>query len=127
MKKGSGLWVITALTAGVVFSTAPARGAEVEVGKVVVTATKTEMEISESPQSISVITKEEIQNSPDRTIGEILQRSPAVLVNQNGPMGSLAVPQVRGSTSGQVLILVNGQRLNDAQNGQFDLNNLPIV
>ena len=127
MKKGLGLWIIAVLTGGVVFSTIPARGAEVEVGKVVVTATKTEMEISESPQSISVITKEEIQNSPDRTIGEILQRAPAVLVNQNGPMGSLAVPQVRGSTSGQVLILVNGQRLNDAQNGQFDLNNLPIV
>jgi vitamin B12 transporter len=127
MKKGLGLWVMAVLTAGVVFSTAPARGAEVEVGKVVVTATKTEMEISESPQSISVITKEEIQNSPDRTIGEILQRAPGVQVNQNGPMGALSVPQVRGSTAGQVLILVNGQRLNDAQNGQYDLSNLPIL
>jgi len=127
MKKGLSAWVMFGLTAGVLFSIAPARGADVEIGKVVVTATKTEMEISESPQSISVIGKEEIQNSPDRTIGEILQRAPAVLVNQNGPMGSLAVPQVRGSTSGQVLILVNGQRLNDAQNGQYDLNSLPVL
>jgi len=126
MKKGLGIWAMAGLAATVVFSTGPARGAEVEVGKVVVTATKTEMEIGESPQSISVITKEEIQNSPDRTIGEILQRAPAVLVNQNGPMGSLAVPQVRGSSSGQVLIMVNGQRLNDAQNGQYDLNSLPV-
>jgi outer membrane cobalamin receptor len=127
MKKVFGLWVIAGLTVGMVLPTPTAQGADVEIGKVVVTATKTEMEISESPQSISVITKEEIQNSPDRTIGEILQRAPAVLVNQNGPMGSLAVPQVRGSTSGQVLIMVNGQRLNDAQNGQYDLNNLPVL
>ena len=76
MKKGLGVWVMAGLAATVVFSIAPAWGAEVDVGKVVVTATKTEMEISESPQSISVITKEEIQNSPDRTIGEILQRAP---------------------------------------------------
>jgi outer membrane cobalamin receptor len=126
MKKGFVLWVTAGLAAGVVFSAPAAGGAEVELGRVVVTATKTETEISEVPQSISVITKEEIQNSPDRTLGEILQRAPAVQVTQNGPMGALAVPQVRGSTAGQVLILLNGQRLNDAQNGQFDLNNLPV-
>ena len=126
MKKGFVLWIMAGLAAGVVFSAPPAQGAEVELGKVVVTATRTETEISEVPQSMSVITKEEIQTSPDRTIGEILQRAPAVQVTQNGPMGALAVPQVRGSTAGQVLILLNGQRLNDAQNGLYDLNNLPV-
>jgi len=55
---------------------AGAWGAEVELGQVVVTATKTEIEISESPQSIAVITKEEIQNSPDRSIGDLIQRTP---------------------------------------------------
>jgi vitamin B12 transporter len=126
MKKAFVLWIMAGLAAGVVFLAPPAQGAEVELGKVVVTATRTETEISEVPQSMSVITKEEIQASPDRTIGEILQRAPAVQVTQNGPMGALAVPQVRGSTAGQVLILLNGQRLNDAQNGLYDLNNLPV-
>ncbi len=126
MKKGLVLGIMAGLTAGVFFSTPAAEGGEVELGRVVVTATRTETEISEVPQSISVITKEEIQNSPDRSIAAILQRAPAVQVTQNGPMGALAVPQVRGSTAGQVLILLNGQRLNDAQNGQFDLNNLPV-
>jgi vitamin B12 transporter len=126
MKKAFALWIMAGLAAGVVFLAPPAQGAEVELGKVVVTATRTETEISEVPQSMSVITKEEIQTSPDRTIGEILQRAPAVQVTQNGPMGALAVPQVRGSTAGQVLILLNGQRLNDAQNGLYDLNNLPV-
>jgi vitamin B12 transporter len=41
-------------------------------------------------------------------------------------VGALSRPQVRGSNSGQALILVNGRRINDAQNGQYDLSNLPV-
>ena len=104
-----------------------ARGADVELGQVVVTATKTEIEISESPQAIAVITKEEIQNSPDRSIGELIQRTPGTQVTKYGSMGSLSLPQVRGSSAGQVLILVDGRRVNDAQNGLYDLSALPVA
>jgi len=126
MKKVWYGWGILLIMAGMLMASPAARGAEVELGKVVVTATKTETEISEVPQSVSVITGEEIRKSPDQTLGAILQRAPAVQVTQNGSLGALAVPQVRGSSAGQVLILLNGQRLNDAQNGQFDLSNLPV-
>jgi outer membrane cobalamin receptor len=93
---------------------------------VVVTATKTEIAISDAPQSISVITAEEILRSPDRSIAEVMQRVPGVVINQVGPMGGLNTASIRGSESGQVLILLNGRRLNNYQNGQFDLNNLPV-
>ena len=79
-------------------------GSEVELGQVVVTATRTDVEISDAPQSISVITKEEIRNTPDRTIPEIIQRAAGVQVNQNGPMGSISTAQIRGSEAGQVLV-----------------------
>ena len=102
-------------------------GKEVELGQVVVTATRTEVEISDAPQSISVITKEEIRNTPDRTIPEIIQRAAGVQINQNGPIGSISTVQIRGSEAGQVLILIDGRRINDAQNGQFDLSNLPLT
>jgi outer membrane cobalamin receptor len=101
-------------------------GAEVEVGQVVVTATKTEVEISDAPQSISVITKEEIRNTPDRTIPEIIQRAAGVLITNYGPIGSLTSANIRGSEAGQVLIMIDGRRVNDAQNGEFDLSNLPL-
>ena len=97
------------------------------MGQVVVTATRTEVEISDSPQPISVITKEEIMNTPDRTIPEIIQRAAGVQINQNGPIGSVTSAQIRGSEAGQVLILIDGRRINDAQNGQFDLSNLPLT
>jgi outer membrane cobalamin receptor len=126
MKKLKG-WGILFLVLGCLAGMSPgAMGAEVELGQVVVTSTKTEMEISESPQSISVITKEEINSTPDRSIAEVIQRAPGVLVTNNGPMGSLTSANIRGSEAGQVLIMIDGRRINDPQNGQFDLSNLPL-
>lgn len=111
---------------GMNFVHQPAMGADVELGQVVVTATKTELEISEVPQSISVITREEIQRTPDRTIGEIIQRATGTEVGQYGPRGAGSFPKIRGAEAEQVLILINGRRVNDAQSGKFDLSNLPV-
>jgi vitamin B12 transporter len=127
MSRAKRRWIGILLILGAGWLSQPVTGEEVEVGKVVVTATKTEVEISESPQSISVVSQAEIMNTPDRSLGSILQRVPGVMVTENGPVGSISTPAIRGSTSGQVLILINGRRINDAQNGQFDLNNLPVA
>jgi len=133
---GKVLWLLVFLfsLAKILLLSQTARGAEVELGKaevelgqVVVTATRTEVEISDSPQPISVITKEEIMNTPDRTIPEIIQRVAGVQINQNGPIGSISSAQIRGSEAQQVLIMIDGRRINDAQNGEFDLSNLPLT
>ncbi len=108
------------------FFISKAASEEVELGQVVVTATRTEMEISEAPQSITVITREEIMNTPDQTVAQVIQRAAGVEVVQNGPLGSISAAQIRGSETEQVLILLNGRRINDAQNGKFDLSNLPL-
>ena len=126
VRAGVFLGVVTAILEGVFLLPPRAMTAEVEIGQVVVTATKTEIAISDAPQSISVITGEEILRTPDRSIAEIIQRGPGVVINQTGPMGGLNTASIRGSTSGQVLILLDGRRLNDYQNGQFDLSNLHI-
>ncbi len=112
---------------GVIFSGVGGWGADVNVGQVVVTATKTELEISDVPQATSVITKEEIMNSPDRTIPEVIQRVAGVQINQTGLTGGLSTAAIRGSEAQQVLIMINGRRINDAQNGQFDLSSLPLT
>ncbi|MGB9697968.1 MAG: TonB-dependent receptor plug domain-containing protein [Thermodesulfobacteriota bacterium] len=102
-------------------------GTEVQMEQVVVTATKTELAISESPQAISVLTKEEISKYPQLTLGEIIQQATGVEVSQYGPRGAVSLPKIRGAEAEQVLILINGRRINDAQSGKFDLSNLPIV
>ena len=78
MRKGFITGVLLVSFFGLIFPSQKAGGAEVELGQVVVTATKTEIEIAESPQSISVITGKEIAESPNRSIAEMIQRAPAV-------------------------------------------------
>jgi len=126
MKKFLGLRVFLFGLGAIIWIGPDAMGAEVELGQVVVTATRTEVEISNSPQPISVITKEEIMNTPDRTIPEVIQRAAGVLITNNGPIGSLTTANIRGSEAGQVLVMIDGRRINDAQNGQFDLSSLPL-
>jgi outer membrane cobalamin receptor len=126
MKKFGGVRVLLFGLAAIVGLGPEAKGAEVELGQVVVTGTRTEVEISDSPQPISVITKEEIMNTPDRTIPEVIQRVAGVLITNNGPTGSITTANIRGSEAGQVLIMIDGRRINDAQNGLFDLSNLPL-
>jgi outer membrane receptor for ferrienterochelin and colicins len=112
---------------GLSLAAGSASGADAEVGQVVVTATRNEMNISDVPQSTSVISREEIANGPDRTLPEVIQRVTGIQVIQNGPLGSVSTAQIRGSESGQVLIMINGRRINDAQSGMFDLSNLPVT
>jgi outer membrane cobalamin receptor len=126
MKKSGKGWVLVLGGLMLVMASQSGWGTEVDVGQVVVTATKTEVEISDVPQATSVITKEEIMNTPDRSVAEVIQRAAGVEVTQYGPVGAVALPKIRGSESGQVLILLNGRRINDAQSGQFDLSNLPV-
>ncbi len=100
MRKFLCFWFFLFSLAAIICISPAAMGAEVELGQVVVTATRTEVEISDSPQSISVITKEEIMNTPDRTIPEIIQRAAGVQINQNGPMGSISTAQYSRFRSG---------------------------
>lgn len=102
-------------------------GAELEMEQVIVTATKREMAMSESPQAISVLTKEEIIRNPHQSLGEIIQQATGVEVSQYGPRGAVSLPKMRGAEAEQVLVLINGRRISDAQSGKFDLSNLPVL
>lgn len=124
MKRGKALGVLILL--GLFIFIQQVWGTEVQMEQVVVTATKTELAISESPQAISVLTREEIIKYPHLTLGEIMQRSTGVEVSQYGPRGAVNLPKIRGAEAEQVLVLINGRRIGDAQSGKFDLSNLPV-
>lgn len=93
---------------------------------VVVTASKYQKDIDNIPRSVSVITADDIEHSGARTIGELLNTVPGVNWSDYGSAGSISTVGIRGSTNAQVLILLNGQKLNNNLNGGFDLSSLPI-
>ncbi len=76
-------------------------------------------------KSITVIDAEELQGMAVSSIDELLTSIPGVNVNSRGGFGVQADIGMRGSTFSQVLILLDGMRLNDPLTAHFN-HALPI-
>ena len=100
-------------------------GSAVTTEEVVVTATRRQQEALEVPQHVTVITAEEIQRSASRNLGDLLKSSSGVSVTSYGQEGSLQSLSLRGSTSSQVLVLVDGLRA-PGSHGGADLSMIPL-
>ena len=94
---------------------------------IVVTATRTSRPISQVAATVTVITADQIAGTGATRLDEVLRDTTGIQIVSNGPDGSLATVSIRGSESEQVLILLDGVRLNSAQNGQFNLSDLPVA
>jgi vitamin B12 transporter len=81
---------------------------------------------STTPASISVITAAEIAAMGALTVGDVLRVLPEVLVKASGGPGSLTSVSIRGSSSTQTLILLDGVPLNRPDQPTVDLSTLPI-
>lgn len=76
-------------------------------------------------QNITVITKEDIANAASKSIDEILQQVPGMDIRRRGSNGVQSDISFRGSSFEQVLLLLNGVRMNDSQTGHNSMN-LPV-
>ncbi|MGQ9523495.1 MAG: TonB-dependent receptor plug domain-containing protein [Armatimonadota bacterium] len=97
-----------------------------EEAPIVVTATRVAQAKATVSSSVTVITKKEIQDSGARNLGELLSRRAEVDIRSYGPLGALNTPSVRGSTTEQVLVLLDGVPLNPPQGGGVDLTDLAL-
>lgn len=86
----------------------------------VTTASKSVSRISDSPAIISVVTFEEIRNLGARTLADLLNLTPGFEVNRAVMFGVHETVGVRGRMTDfgeDVLILIDGQRLNEGYTG----------
>ncbi|HET6365342.1 MAG TPA: TonB-dependent receptor [Nitrospirota bacterium] len=98
----------------------------VQLKEVVVTATRTEKEPQELTQSVTVITADDIQKSGATTAAEVIARTAGADVKDYGSKGSLSSINLRGANAEQVLVLLDGRRLNSASAGGFDMADLAV-
>jgi len=98
----------------------------VRLKEVVVTATRVEESIEDIAQDVSVITKKEIASGSYRDISEVLRNVTGLNLLEYGNRGSSATLSLRGSTSEQALVLIDGKRLNKPGDGLVDLNAISI-
>jgi vitamin B12 transporter len=79
-----------------------------------------------SPASISVITAEEIAAMGALTVADALRVLPEAFVRSTGGPGSLTTLSIRGSSSTQTLVLLDGVPLNRPDQASVDLSTIPI-
>lgn len=104
-------------------SPALAQGADATI---TVIATGSETALSQTGQPITVITADEIQSIQGPDIARVLERVPGLTVTRNGGPGSFTGVRLRGADAEQVLVLVDGVRVEDvsAPSGGFDFGTL---
>src|SRR6185295_20268679 len=76
-------------------------------------------------RTITVITREQIARLPVHSIADILRLAASVDVRARGERGVQTDFAVRGANFGQMLVLVDGVRLNDAQSGHHN-GDIPV-
>lgn len=103
-----------------------AQAQEIELDPVTVTATLSQKRASETGRNITIIKGDRIQNLPVHSLDELLRYVPGVEIQMRGPMGSQSDIVLRGGTFQQVLVILDGMRLNDPNTGHFN-SYIPIA
>lgn len=100
-------------------------GEVVTVPQIIVTATGTEVPLTETGVSATVITPEQIEARKVTRVEEMLRTVPGIVVNQTGGRGGITNLYMRGGNANMSQALLNGIRLNDA-GGTFDWATLTL-
>lgn len=92
---------------------------------VVVTAAATPVALGSVTRTLTVITREQIAQLPVHSIADVLRIAGSVDVRARGERGVQTDFAIRGANFGQMLMLVDGVRLNDAQSGHHN-GDIPV-
>lgn len=95
------------------------------LGPIVVTASRLASQFPDRSRLVSVLTREQMRNLPIQSLQEALDYLPGVDIKSRNPFGVQGDLTIRGSTFSQVLVLINGMRVNDPQTAHHNLN-IPV-
>ena len=93
---------------------------------VVVSATKTPVPLRQVTSAVEVWTEEDLQQRQIKTVVEALRLSQGTAVLQNGGPGGVASVRIRGGSSNQTLVLIDGAIVNSSTLGSFNFAHLTI-
>lgn len=93
---------------------------------VIVTATRTAQTADESLASVSVITRQDIEQSQALSVPELLRGVAGVDVTTQGGLGKLSSVFLRGTNSQQVLVLIDGLKFGSVSAGASSWEFIPL-
>lgn len=97
----------------------------VELDKIVVTATRTPTKTSNVIAQTRIIDSEELQRYQGQTVLDVLKNQSGINISQSGGMGAISNFYMRGYDSKQVLVIIDGIRYSSISTGTPSLNLLP--
>jgi len=95
----------------------------VELGEVVVTATRTKATLSDAPAAVTVVNAQNIETKNASRLGDVLEQVPSLylrggaLGQSQGTIGTSGM-SLRGIDQTKTLILLDGQSIQDASSGK---------
>jgi len=118
------------LALGCIFGLTNAAGAaesgeDVELGEVVVTATRTSATLSDAPAAVTVVNAQDIETKNASRLGDVLDQVPSLylrggaLGQSQGTIGTSGM-SLRGIDQTRTLILLDGQPIQDAGSGKVN-------
>src|SRR5437763_12026002 len=97
---------------------------EAEAAPVIVSATRTEIPLDQSPSSVSVIDSQDIDRKQIERVSDALREVPGLSVVQTGSPGELTSVFTRGLRSEHTQVLLDGIPVNQGLQGAFNFADL---
>jgi vitamin B12 transporter len=95
-----------------------------EAEPVIVSATRTDIPLDQSPASVSLISSDDLEQKQIERVSDALREVPGLNVVQTGTPGQLTSVFMRGLPSEDMQVLLDGIPINQGLAGQFDFANL---
>ncbi len=100
---------------------------EPQLGQVVVTATRQATRGNELLSDVSVISREDIEQAGQSTLEQVLARQPGIEYTANGGPGTNSSVFIRGASTKQTIVLIDGLRVGSASAGDVAFSRIPLA
>jgi vitamin B12 transporter len=111
--------IVLCLLTSIIINYTFAQEKNAELDPVTITTSINPEKTSQTGRDLVVIKGERFANLPVLSIDELLRYLPGIEMQSRGPMGSQSDIVIRGGTFQQVLVILDGLRLNDPNSGHF--------
>jgi outer membrane cobalamin receptor len=98
----------------------------IQMEEVVVTGIRSREEIKNIPNAVTVIGTAEIEASSANNVGELLKEKTLFDITDYGALGSVQSVSIRGSSSSQVLVMIDNRPVNSVTLGSANLSEMPL-
>ena len=98
---------------------------EMMLEEVSVTGSRAPLTKSQAARMVTVLDRRDIAQAPVQSINDLLKYAVGVDVRQRGPIGAQTDISIRGGTSEQIILLLNGINICDPQTGHNAMD-LPV-